>query len=520
MSQKILLYIAAFMLITLVTCSHSQQKKTIKSSTNSETASVPPETGETTEAGNADLPPNLKRLITQMNQDPVLRHGTWAFSLQDVNSGKQLAQVNPYKTLNVASSLKTLTTSAALSILGSNFKFKTRIQYDGTLSKGVVSGNVYVKGGGDPTLGSPLLGYSLDKTLNQWAAAIKKAGIRKIKGNLIIDETLFEENITPSGWIWADMGNYYAAPAGAVNVLDNTYRLYMQPARKLNTAPKILRTSPWIPRIRFVNHLKTAAAGTGDQAYIHGAPYQNTRYINGTIPMGGTFSIKGSIPDPGFYLGMMLRKKLIQHQLMTDKNKATTTRLMQQQNKRINHKRKLVYTHSSAPLYSIIKWLHLYSVNLYAEAIAKTIGIKQKNEGSTVAGAKAIENHWKGKGLASNGIYLQDGSGLSQSNGITAYQLAQVQRLTAKQAYFDTYYKSLPVAGVSGLMRNVGRGTRAQNNLRAKSGAMTRVIAFTGYYKNRAGQLRCFAVVANQFTCKYSVIKAKLAKLMVAMVEV
>ena len=513
MSQKILLYIAAFMLITLVTCSHSQQNKVTKLQTNSETAST---TDETT---NNDLPANLKKLISQMNQDPVLRHGTWAFSLQDVSSGRQLAQVNPHKTLNVASSLKTLTTSAGLSILGNNFRFKTQIQYDGTLSGEVVSGNVYVKGGGDPTLGSSLLGYSLDKTMNQWIAALKKAGIRKIKGKLIIDETLFEENITPSGWIWSDMGNYYAAPAGAVNVLDNTYRLYLQPARKLNAAPKVLRTSPWIPRIRFVNHLKTAATRTGDQAYIHGAPYQNTRYINGTIPMGGTFSIKGSIPDPGFYLGMVFRKKLIQSGMMTDKNKATTTRLMKQENKQINHNRKLAHTHSSVPLRNLIKSLHLYSVNLYAEAIAKAIGIKQKNEGSTAAGTKAIETYWKGKGLASSGIYLQDGSGLSQSNGITVYQLAQVQQLTAKQPYFDNYYKSLPVAGLSGLMRNVGRGTRAQNNLRAKSGAMTRVIAFTGYYKNRAGQLRCFALAANQFTCKYSVMKAKLAKLMVAMVE-
>lgn len=516
MSQKLLLYIAAFMLITLVTCSHSQQKQASNMPSNNL-----PDNDPLPEANNETaIPTKLKQLIAQLNRDAVLRHGNWALSVQDANTGKQLVQVNPYKTMTVASTLKTVTTSAGLGILGSNYKFTTQVQYDGTLSGGVLNGNVYIKGGGDPTLGSALLGYSLDKTLNEWVAAIRKAGIRQVKGKLIIDETLLEENVTPSSWIWADMGNYYAAPAGAINVLDNTYRLYLQPARKLNASPKVLRTSPWIPRIQFINHLKTAAAGTGDNAYIHGAPYDNVRYINGTIPMGGSFTIKGSIPDPGFYLAVAFRKKLVQNGMMTSKNKATTTRMMKLAKQGINYRRTLVHTHRSVALKSLVKWINLYSVNLYAEAVLKAVGIKQQGEGSTAAGAKAITNYWKAKGLSSTGLYIQDGSGLAQSNGITAYQLAQMQRLTTKQSYFNDYYQSLPVAGVSGTMRGIGRGTRAQNNLRAKTGGMTRVISFTGYFKNRAGQLRTFALVANQYTCKYSVIKAKLAKLMVAMVEV
>lgn len=480
-----------------------------------------PNNDSLTEANNeTTVPIKLKQLIAQLNRDAVLRHGSWALSVQDANTGKQLVQVNPYKTMLVASTLKTLTTSASLGILGSNYKFTTQVQYDGTLSSGVLNGNVYIKGGGDPTLGSKLLGQSLDKTLNEWIVALRKADIRQIKGKLIIDETLLEENITPSGWTWGDMGNYYAAPAGAINVLDNTYRLYLQPARKLNASPKILRTSPWIPRLKFINHLKTAKAGSGDNAYIHGAPYDNVRYINGTIPMGGTFAIKGSIPDPGFYLAVAFRKKLVQNGMMTNKNKALTTRMMKLDKQRINYKRKLVHTHRSVPLTSIIKWINFYSVNLYTEAVLKAIALKQQGEGSTAAGVKALANYWKAKGLASAGLYLTDGSGLDRANGITAYQLAQVQRISAKQSYFNKYYQSLPIAGVSGMMQGVGRGTRIQNNMRAKTGGMTRVISFTGYFKNRAGQLRTFALVANQYTCKYSVIKAKLAKLMVAMVEV
>ena len=521
MHSRFLFVFIGFLGITLLTCSQTQQTLENQASPNQASADTENISQPMDESSGIteNIPVQLKKLIAQMNQDPVIKQGTWAFSVQDVSSGKSLAAVNQHKTLNVASSLKTVTTAVALGILGSNFTFKTYLQYDGKLANGILNGNLYVKGGGDPTLGSPLLKYSLSATLNQWVAAIKKAGIRQIKGKLIIDETLFEENVTPSGWIWADMGNYYAAPAGAINVLDNTYRLYFQPARRLNAKPKVLRTSPWIPRIQFINHLKTAAAGTGDNAYIHGAPYDNTRYINGTIPMGGTFSIKGSIPDPGFYLGVKLREKLVQANMMTSKNKATTTRLLKLEQKTLNTQRKTIHTHQSIALQKIVNWINLYSVNLYAEAVLKMIGIQQKKEGSTAAGVKAITEYWQAKGVSKQGFYMQDGSGLAQSNGITLYQLAQIQRLAAKQNYFTNHYNSLPIAGVSGTLKNVGIGTRAQNNLRAKTGGMTRVIAFTGYYKNRSGQLRSFALAANQYNCKYQVIKAKLVRLMVTMME-
>ncbi|HAS47245.1 MAG TPA: D-alanyl-D-alanine carboxypeptidase/D-alanyl-D-alanine-endopeptidase [Microscillaceae bacterium] len=518
MHSRFLFVFIGFLGITLLTCSQTQQTPEHQTNANTHVANAS-QSMDTQPDSPENIPNSLKTLINQMHQDPVMRHGTWAFSVQDIASGKSLVTINQHKTLNVASSLKTVTTAAALGILGSTFTFKTYLQYDGKLTNGILNGNLYVKGGGDPTIGSPLLKYSLSATLNQWVAAIKKAGIRQIKGKLIIDETLFEENVTPSGWIWADMGNYYAAPAGAINVLDNTYRLYFQPARRLNAKPKVLRTSPWIPRIKFINHLKTAAAGTGDNAYIHGAPYDNTRYINGTIPMGGTFSIKGSIPDPGFYLGVKLREKLIQSKLMTSKNKATTSRLLKLEQKTLNTQRKTIHTHQSIPLQKIVNWINLYSVNLYAEAVLKMIGVQQKQEGSTEAGVKAIAEYWQSKGVSKGGFHMQDGSGLAQSNGITAYQLAQIQRLAAKQSYFTHHYNSLPIAGVSGTLKNVGIGTRAQNNLRAKTGGMTRVIAFTGYYKNRSGKLRSFALAANQYNCKYQVIKAKLVRLMVAMME-
>ncbi len=520
MHSRSLLVLIAFLGITLLTCSQTQQAPTNQSAQNNlhnHVENTVPSPDES--IASANIPVSLKKLITQMQQDPVMRHGTWAFSVQDVSSAKNLVAVTPHKTLNVASSLKTVTTAAALGILGNNFTFKTQIEHDGALANGVLNGNLYIKGGGDPTLASPLLKYSLSATLNQWIAAIKKAGIRQIKGKLIMDETMFEENVTPSGWIWADMGNYYAAPAGAINVLDNTYRLYFQPARQLGAQPKILRTSPWIPRIKFINHLKTAAAGTGDQAYIHGAPYDHTRYINGSIPMGGTFSIKGSIPDPGFYLGVKLREKLIQAKLMTTKNKMTTSRLLKLEQKSLRTQRTTIHTHRSVALQKIVNWINLYSVNLYAEAVLKMIGVRKKNEGSTATGVQAVTEYWQAKGVSKGGFHMQDGSGLAQSNGITAYQLAQIQRLAHKQSYARAHYNSLPIAGVSGTLKNVGIGTRAQNNLRAKTGGMTRVIAFTGYYKNRSGQLRSFALIANQYNCKYAVIKAKLTRLMVAMME-
>ena len=128
---------------------------------------------------------------------------------------------------------------------------------------------------------------NLQALLNKWIKAIKNKGIQQIDGNIIADEDAYVTDVNPEEWIWGDMGNYFGAPAGALNVLDNTYRVYFRPGKLGDPAP-IQRTEPNIPHMQFVNDVKTAKVGSGDQVVISGAPYDMVRYVQGTVPAGGS----------------------------------------------------------------------------------------------------------------------------------------------------------------------------------------------------------------------------------------
>lgn len=459
---------------------------------------------------------NLLLALETLSNTKDLQKGTLAFALQSTVSNKTLVQFNAQKSLNVASCLKVITTATALSVLGEDYTFKTSLEYDGSLKNGILEGNLYIKGGGDPVLGSPLVqGQNLNVILNTWISKIKTAGISQIKGKIIADESLFFSDITPPDWNWSDTGNYFGAPAGAINVMDNSYRLFFKPT-KLNEIAPILRTEPILPNVQFINEVRTAEANSGDQTSISGGQYENIRYASGTIPLGNTFSIRGSMPDPAFFLANTLYEKLkIANVAITEK--PTTSRLLQLKKATLPTQRKLIYTHQSPKLKIIADYTNLYSVNLYAEAMLKMIGLQKLKKASTRTGAKAIQDFWLAQGIDLNGWFLTDGSGLSRSNAMTALQMTQILCKIQKLAIFKSLYASLPVSGVSGTMVNVL--PKAKYKLHAKTGGMTRVIAYCGYFKNSKNELLAFSLVANQYNNKYKEIKAQLEKILEEMIR-
>lgn len=492
-------------LFNLLTCSQNLKEEKEKKR-SSPTASL------------ANPSSELAQAVEALAQDPVLKNGFLAFSLKQAERGQEVYAYQADKTLNVASCMKAITTATALAELGADFQFKTRLEYDGKLEKGTLQGNLYIRGGGDPSLGSDrILKQNLNQVLTRWVQKIKQAGIQKITGKLLADESAFFGDITPQGWVWGDMGNYFGAPASAINVLDNSYELYFQPGRKIGDPTRIIRTQPEIPEIQFVNEVKTAAVGSGDQASISGAPYDPVRYVSGTIPLGGVFKIKGSLPDPALWLAQHFRQLLI-NQGISVQGEASTVQKQALAGSSISNQRTPIYQHLSPPLSTLIRFTNLYSINLYAEAILKAIGQKGEREASTLAGAKAVQAYWQDQGLDVAGFYMQDGSGLSRANGITADQLSEIFYLCRQKPFFQEFYNSLPIAGISGTMYSVAAGTRAQNNLRAKTGYMTRVLAYVGYFKNTKGELMCFSLIANEYNCSYTEIKKKLGDLMVKMV--
>lgn len=470
------------------------------------------------------LPANLSLQTLQAEterivNDSLMRHGALAFSLQSVKTGKPLFAYNAGKSVVIASNLKLVTTATALAILGEEYTFKTTLQHDGTLTNGVLNGNLYIRGGGDPTLGSDRYenGLNLSPLLESWTEAIQRYGIRQINGAIIGDASLFEDNATPGGWIWGDLGNYYGAAAYGLNIHENLYRLYFKPGAKTDAPTRILRTEPAVPELNFVNLVKTGKPGSGDQAYIYGAPYTGLRYVEGTIPAGvNEFAIRGSVPDPAKLCAGLLRDRLTVAGVKVSEP-ATTTRLLRLQGKRLDTKWKDIHTHNSPLLRDIVAETNLQSINLYAEALLKTLGDTLAGKPTTEGGAEAVVDFWQKQGIRANGFFMRDGSGLSRTNAIAAETVTDILVYCANKPFFKGLYASLPVAGISGTMKNMGKGTAMARNVRAKTGSLERVMAYSGYFRNKSGELVAFALVANDYAGSNSVMRKKLERLMVLM---
>jgi len=328
---------------------------------------------------------------------------------------------------------------------------------------------------------------------------IQKAGIKKIEGLIVGDATYFGTAASGRTWAYEDLGNYYGAGAYGLNILENMYYVKLQQKTKLGSRPPVSSTEPSIPNLLLINELTSAEKGSGDNAYIFGAPNNYTAYIRGTIPVGsGTFTIKGAIPDPPFFAAHALMYALEENGLSTFRQATTQLQLDLEQEQKA--KRTTIHTHKSPTLKSIVKETNLKSVNLFCEAMLRILGKKKKGKGTPEAGIEVLLEFWKKKGLKTEGFFIEDGSGLSPYNAVSTQHLATVMRLIYKDEFLrEAFYDSLPIAGKSGALRYRLKGTKAQHNLRAKSGGLKRVRSFTGLVKSASGKQLAFSVIVNNY---------------------
>ncbi len=437
-----------------------------------------------------------QRAADELAAFPALKHGSISICVMDVETGEVVAAVEPDLSLKPASNLKVLTTGTALALLGPDYRFATPLQYDGRLrSDGVLEGNLYVYGQGDPTLGSPLLEEAAgpEATLRDFRLAVQRAGIRQIKGKVVGDASAFGSDAYIRTWQWEDMGNYYAAGAWSLNWHENLHELHFQQTAEGRT-PAITGTSPAVPGLSFRNEVVSGPPGSGDNAYIFGAPYQMERYVRGSIPAGsGAFTIKGALPDPPLLLAQSLDQALSGIGIRTN----GPDRLFS----RANGKRITLHRHYSPPLSAIVYRTNMKSVNLYCEAMLRTLGWEKQGQGSVSAGREVMQAYWEERGLDWSGVYLEDGSGLSEGNAVPARFLAAFMRKMAigPAPVFSAFEASLPVAGRSGSLKYVLRGTAAEGRLLAKTGTLERVRALTGYLNARSGKKLAFSVIANRY---------------------
>jgi len=425
--------------------------------------------------------------VNNFISNPLLKNANIGLLVKDLKTGKTLYEWGSHRSNIPASTMKLVTTSTALELYGPDFRFETNIEIDGEITTdSTLKGNLYIRGGGDPTLGSDKIG---DKDfLTKWIAAIKKAGIKNIKGKIIADPGIFDQQVINPRWTWEDMGNYYAPGIHGISYLDNTFRLFFR-SGKAGTTPEILRAEPEIIGLKIDNFVKSSGISF-DNAYFYGAPFSLNRYVTGEIPANkNEFVVKGDIPNPALLLAQHIYKKL------TDSGSIISESPDVQINSNCN--KFLIYKHFSPPLSEIITEINVKSNNHYAEYLFKNLGITSNNPATTDAAIEKIRKFWSEKGLSVDQLFQLDGSGLSPSNAVSANFFVELLiYMKTKSKYTDFFYSSLPVSGVNGTMKEILTKTSLEGKVHAKSGTLARVKSYAGFIEAKDKTL-VFALIVN-----------------------
>jgi D-alanyl-D-alanine carboxypeptidase/D-alanyl-D-alanine-endopeptidase (penicillin-binding protein 4) len=425
----------------------------------------------------------LQKAFAVFQSDAQLQNAIASLYVIDARTSKVVFDKNSTIGLAPASTQKIITTATAYELLGRDFRYKTEWYYNGTIEDGVLNGNLMMKGSGDPTFGSwHYASTKREAILNELKTQLKDKGINKIKGNVYLDESSFAFQPLPGGWMWDDIGNYYGAGSWAINWNENQYDLVLKPGNKEGDTVSIVGMNPQPYGLSLYNQITTGAKGSGDNGYIYLAPYSSFGYTEGTIPLqSNNFTISGSLPYPaGTFskeLGDFLRKNFAFEdsvKVYADKlsNKIDWPQQMQ-----------LLYTHYSPSLDSIIYWFDKRSINLYGEALAKTIAYHENGFGSTEKGVGLIKNFWKEKGIATTELNMVDGSGLSPLNRVTTHAQVTILQYAKKQNWFDGFYNALP----------------EYNKMKMKSGTINGVKGFSGYQTSKNGNEYIFSFLVNNY---------------------
>ena len=433
----------------------------------------------------------ITKYLQKIDTSSALKQASWGFCLLSGKTGRQIAAINSSKSLVPASVQKVMTTSAALAILGDTFRFKTQIYYNGKLENGVLTGDLIIKGFGNPVLGSQKGSkQNADQLMQELSNQVKRKGIRQVNGRLCADVSYFEYEPIPSFWTWYDIGNYYAPQIGALNLGENQYELWFTPGKKAGDSTKFVRTIPEIEGLKVVNHTITAMGG-GDQTYIPGPPRSFEKHIYGKMPAGESFKVKGAIPQPELFFLNTFKKALKNNGIEQSGAIFISYSQLTTQNSQ------LIYTHYSQPLSQICQYANYTSNNLAAECLLRTLGAEKRKEGSTQAGLEVVQEFIKVRVGKISGLKQVDGSGLSKYNLINANQLATYLYSISKENWSKCFINTLPTSGTNGTLERFCDGANTSGKVFAKSGSMDRIKCYAGYVKDKQGTLNPFAILVN-----------------------
>lgn len=441
--------------------------------------------GSSITAFSQTLSPALDKALQKLESDSSMKHAIISLCVADAVTGAVVFERNSQVGVAPASCQKLLTSAAALDILGPDYRYKTSLGYRGKIEKGVLKGDLYIIGSGDPTLGSWRFDSAKeDVLLHRWVSATTRAGINQFEGNIMVDDSHWETQVLPGGWIWEDIGNYYGAGSWGLNWHENQYDLRIKPGAAEGDTALVIAPAEELEILNRADLVRTGAPGSGDHANIYMFPYSPVAVVTGTVPLQKeAFVIAGAIPVPPRYAGILLGEALTKNGIVQHPKDVKMSLEFLLDKKKMGHPDRIIDTYFSPSLDSINYWFLRKSINLYGEALIKTMAYEKTGTGSTEKGVAIVRNFWSGHGIEPSAIHLMDGSGLSPQNRVTTDALVKVLQYARTRPWYPDFYAALPEI----------------NGMKMKSGAIGGVRSYAGYQVAADGREYAFSVIVNNY---------------------
>ena len=452
----------------------------------------------------------LQTRIAELLDKPELAPAMVGIKVTSLDTGKVLFEENASKLLRPASNMKLYTVAAALDRLSPDYRFVTSVYAAARPdAAGILHGDLTIYGRGDPSIAARFNGGDYFKGINELASQIAAAGVKRVEGDLVGDETYFTGPRYGSGWNWEDLQWWYGAEVSALTVNDNALDLFVRPGSAVG-APAVITTGPPDPLLAIVNRLVTGAKGSKRELTLHRGLGADALEIHGSIPLDDRGYAAGvGISHPGLLFVYLLRSSLAQRGVIfTGKSRTVPAPAYANLAATSRPAGSIEIASMQSPPLSLIAAQTLKpSQNLYTELILRTLGRvvpPSPNSSDTTRtsedlGLEVVKTFLKEAGVNTSGLALTDGSGLSRNDMITAEASVQLLTYMGRHRYAGVFREALPIAGVDGTLRNRMKGTAAENNVRAKTGSLSSAASLAGYLTTAGGENLVFSIMVNNY---------------------
>jgi D-alanyl-D-alanine carboxypeptidase/D-alanyl-D-alanine-endopeptidase (penicillin-binding protein 4) len=443
-------------------------------------------------AGPSDT--GLKGALDKVLADPRTDGGAVSVVVADAATGERLYQRDSGDRLMPASNTKLATSAAAMAVLGPDHRFSTDVLTTGRRQGATLTGDLYLRGSGDPTL--------LAADYRRLAADVAASGIKRVTGRLVADDTRFDDQRLGRSWAADDESAYYSAQISALTLAPDldydsgTVVVEVAPGARPGERPRV-KLTPSTDYVHLDVTATTVETGRPDTLAVSREHGTNRLTISGDVPVGAATAKEWiAVWEPTGYAAAVFADALAEHGVRL----SGTPRL----GRPTPAGARTLASHRSMPLSELMHPFMKLSNNMHAEALTKEMGHRASGQGTWAAGLAAIGAQLEKEGVRTSTLRQADGSGLSRMNMFPAAELASLLLSVRDAPWFADWYASLPVAcapdrAVGGTLRSRMCGTPAALNARGKTGSLTGASALSGYVTDAAGRELVYSVVLNNY---------------------